>query len=158
MLTAGDVDDVTLVNERARLSCDHIVEVIAGASRPRPSEPPREPTSNLPAADWQTKQPDSDPRLECARATPLEALRKDLDDTLFAEKGSLSRLIGQPLKPFCRVFVARCGRVCSVSTRQDAPRAVTVRRAYRRCVRNVSVCLRTDNNKVPLCSHFIEAL
>jgi hypothetical protein len=100
MLTAGDVDDVTLVNERARLSCDHIVEVIAGASRPRPSEPPREPTSNLPAAEWQTKQPDFDPRLECARATPIEALRKDLDDTLFAEKGRCLALSDNPSSPF----------------------------------------------------------
>jgi hypothetical protein len=30
MLTAGDVDDVALVNERARLSYDHVVEVVAG--------------------------------------------------------------------------------------------------------------------------------
>jgi hypothetical protein len=30
MLTAGDVDDVVLVNERARLSYDHVVEVVAG--------------------------------------------------------------------------------------------------------------------------------
>jgi hypothetical protein len=28
MLTAGDVDDVALVNERARLSYDHVVEVV----------------------------------------------------------------------------------------------------------------------------------
>jgi hypothetical protein len=30
MLTAGDVDDVVLINERARLSYDHVVEVSAG--------------------------------------------------------------------------------------------------------------------------------
>jgi hypothetical protein len=30
MLTATDVDDVVLVNERARLSYDHAVEVVAG--------------------------------------------------------------------------------------------------------------------------------
>jgi hypothetical protein len=30
MLTACDADDVVLVNERARLSYDHVVEVVAG--------------------------------------------------------------------------------------------------------------------------------
>ncbi len=30
MLAAGDVDDVVIVNERARLSYDHVVEVVAG--------------------------------------------------------------------------------------------------------------------------------
>jgi hypothetical protein len=30
MLTASAVDDVVLVNERARLSSDHVVEVVAG--------------------------------------------------------------------------------------------------------------------------------
>jgi hypothetical protein len=30
MLAAGDVGDVVLVNERARLSYDHVVEVVAG--------------------------------------------------------------------------------------------------------------------------------
>jgi hypothetical protein len=30
MLAAGDVDDVVLVNERARLSYDHVVEVVTG--------------------------------------------------------------------------------------------------------------------------------
>ena len=30
MLVAGDLDDVILVNERARLSYDHVVEAIAG--------------------------------------------------------------------------------------------------------------------------------
>ena len=29
MLTADDVDDVALVTERARLSCDHVVEVVS---------------------------------------------------------------------------------------------------------------------------------
>jgi hypothetical protein len=63
------------------------------------------------------------------------------DDPLSVERGSLSRPLRQRSCGLCRDFVDRRDRVLAREVRRKASQDVAMRRAYRRCVRNVSACL-----------------
>jgi hypothetical protein len=62
------------------------------------------------------------------------------DDPLSVERGSLSRPLRQRSCGLCRDFVDRRDRVLAREVCRKASQDVAMRRAYRRCVRNVSAC------------------
>jgi hypothetical protein len=55
-------------------------------------------------------------------------------------RGSQSRHLGQRLVPASRAFSSVAASLTAVSLCQKTPRNVALRRAYRKCVRNVSAC------------------
>ena len=82
--------------------------------------------------------------LQLARSDGLEpataggAAVSSCDDLLPVEKGSLARQLRQRFHPVCRNFVDPRDRVSPGRMGQKASRDVALRRAYCRCVRNVS--------------------
>ncbi len=66
--------------------------------------------------------------------------RPDILDPLSAGKGSRSLRRRQQKLPICREFLESTTRPHFLQMCRKKPRDVAVRRAYRRCVRNVSAC------------------